>query len=229
MQGAMLDFMVGEQKKKQLAVFASGSGTNLENLAEQIKRGTLEHCEIALVLSDRPQAFALDRAKKYGLKTAVVQREKFSDKAGFDIAILNELNKCGHIDFIVLAGYMRIVGNSILEKYKDRIVNIHPALLPHFPGAHAIRDAWEAKAKETGATVHFVDSGIDTGPVILQEKVKIDSRDSFESLEAKIHAVEYALYPKALQWLVDGKLRIVNGKVVMMDGSPGKKGNVEAT
>ena len=203
---------------KNLAVFVSGSGTNLENIAVCIENGKLRNCEIALVVCDKPKAFALERARNHKIKSVVVERETFTNKTGFEIAILNELNKHS-IDFIVLAGYMRILGEAILKKFENKILNVHPALLPKFPGAHAIRDAFEAKAQETGVTVHFVDSGVDTGPVILRQKIKVMPNETLESLEKRIHGVEYALYPKVIQMLVDGKLKVAGGKV-LYDGKP---------
>ncbi len=198
---------------KKLAVFVSGSGTNLENLADSIRQSRLKNCEIRLVVTDNPQAKALERSKRFNLKSQIFDRKDFKTKADFENAILGSL-KAEKIDFVVLAGFMRILSPEFIRAYPQRIVNIHPALLPKFPGAHAIQDAWNAKAKETGVTVHFVDEGIDTGPVIFQKKVvRLDS-DTLESLEQKIHAAEYEVYPLAVQWLVDGKLKVVNGKVV---------------
>ena len=119
------------------------------------------------------------------------------------------------VDFLVLAGFMRVLSPEFVRRYRWRIVNIHPALLPEFPGAHAISDAWEAGVRATGVTVHFVDEGVDTGPAILQRKISRTADDTLESLEEKIHALEYELYPQAVQLLVDGKLTVESGRVVI--------------
>ena len=203
---------------KNLAVFASGSGTNLENLALKIKEKQLINCKIELVVSDQAEAFALKRAKKYYLKTAVIERPNFETKQEFEKTIMRELEK-HKIDYIILAGFMRILSPEFIRAFPLRIINIHPALLPEFPGAHAIRDAWDAKAKTTGVSVHFVDEGIDTGPLIFQKKVGISHFGTFEDLEKRIHEVEYKLYPKAVQLLIDGQLSVVEGKVCS-DGKP---------
>lgn len=201
-----------ESAFKNLTVLVSGSGTNLENIAVHIEEGKLKRCRIGLVISDQPDAYALKRAERRGFETLVVNRKDYKTKAEFENVILSALEKA-EIDFVVLAGFMRILSPDFVRALRWRIINIHPALLPKFPGAHAIRDAWEAKVKETGVTVHFVDEGVDTGPVILQKKIAVLPGEALESLEKRIHEVEYELYPKALQLLVDGKLEVVRGKV----------------
>ncbi len=190
----------------RLAIFVSGSGTNMENLVRRIREGKLS-CEAALVVCDNPEAGAIKRAKRLGVEVALVDREKFSDKKTFEAEIIRRLEE-KKIDYIALAGFMRILSPEFVRRFEGRIVNVHPALLPAFPGARAIRDAFEAKVKETGVTVHFVDAGVDTGPVILQEKVKVNPSDTFESLEARIHEVEYQIYPKGIQMVLDGKIRL---------------------
>ncbi len=202
---------------KNLAVFVSGSGTNLENLAIKLDKNELINCKIALVVCDNPAAFALERAKKYKLKTVLIEKKNFRNQDEFEAKILEEL-KANAIDIIILAGYMRLVGKRLLEAYEWKIINIHPALLPKFPGMHAIRDAWEAGVPETGVTVHFVDQGIDTGPVIFKRKIERDASDTLESLEKKIHQAEYEIYPVAVQVLVDGRLSVVQNRVYL-DGS----------
>jgi len=200
--------------KKKLAVFVSGSGTNLENLSNKIREGKLNGCEIALVVSDNEKAVALERAKKSGLKSVVVRRRDSADTLSFEAKIMEALER-EKVDFLVLAGFMRVLSPEFVRRYRWRIVNIHPALLPEFPGAHAISDAWEAGVRATGVTVHFVDEGVDTGPAILQRKISRTADDTLESLEEKIHALEYELYPQAVQLLVDGKLTVESGRVVI--------------
>ena len=210
---------IGWWGMKNIAVFVSGSGTNLENIAKKIENGELKNCRIALVVCDNPNAGALGRADNHKLKKVLIERNHFSNKTEFETKILSELDK-NKIDFVVLAGYMKILGKAILEKFKWKIINIHPALLPNFPGAHAIKDAWEAKAKKHGVTVHFVDDGIDTGPIIYQKEVKIPaSVKTIAPFEEEFHKIEYDLYPKAIQMLVSDKLTVVQNKV-FLDGKP---------
>jgi len=208
---------------KKLAVFVSGSGTNLENLADRIQKGELRNCKIELVVSDNPRALALKRIQRFNLESKVFERKSFNSKAEFEAVIVGSLKE-KRIDYVVLAGFMRILSPDFIKAYRWRVVNIHPALLPEFPGAHAIQDAWSAQAKETGATVHFVDEGVDTGAVILQKKVMVDTGETLESLERKVHTVEYEIYPQAIQWLVDEKLKVVNGKVVNLCAEEKYKG-----
>jgi phosphoribosylglycinamide formyltransferase-1 len=144
---------------------------------------------------------------KLGVEVAVVDRKKYAGKPGFEAAITHELEE-RDIDLIALAGFMRILSGDFVRHFSGRMINVHPSLLPAFPGAHGIRDAFEAKVKETGVTVHFVDEGVDTGPIILQKKIAVDPRETLESLEAKIHQVEYEIYPEALRLVLSGKVRM---------------------
>jgi len=188
---------------KRLAIFVSGNGTNMENILERVREGRIK-AEAALVVSDNPQAYALKRAEKYNVECIVVDRKRFDSKESFEAEIRRRLKR-KKIDFLLLAGFMRILSPAFVKAYKGRILNIHPALLPRFAGAQAIRDAWEAKVKKTGVTVHFVDEGVDTGPVILQREVSIEENESLESLEKKIHDVEYEIYPEAINLVLEGK------------------------
>jgi len=183
--------------KKRVAVFVSGSGTNMENIARRSREGTLD-CQIVLVVCDRPEAFALTRARRYGLETFVIERKDFKSRDEFDQRISSVL-KQKKVEAVFLAGFMRILAPSFVREWKGRVLNIHPSLLPKYPGAHAIRDAFEAKEKETGVTIHFVGEKVDSGPVILQRSVPIRADDTLETLEARIHAVEYELYPEAIR------------------------------
>ena len=138
--------------------------------------------------------------------TVVIDHKAYADREAFDRAV-SECLESNKADFVVLAGFMRVLTEGFVKKYNGRLINNHPALLPAFPGAHAIKDAWGAKVKETGVTVHFVDSGVDTGPVILQRKVPVLSSDTLETLEARIHSLEYELYPQALKLVVAGEAK----------------------
>jgi phosphoribosylglycinamide formyltransferase-1 len=189
---------------KRVVFFVSGSGTNFENLVRRIQTGEIQ-ADPVLVISDNPEAGALGRAKRLGIEAQVIDRKKYILKANFEADIIWHLEE-KKVDYIVLAGFMRILSGDFVERYRGRIINIHPAYLPDFPGAHAIKDAFEAKVKETGVTVHFVDAGVDTGPVILQRRVQVDPSDTLEKLEARIHAAEYELYPEALKMVLKGKV-----------------------
>jgi len=190
---------------KRLALFVSGHGTNMENLIRRIQKKEIG-CEAALVVSDNPKAAAIEKAKRLGVEVFLIERERFPSKEAFEAVILHELDK-RKIDLIALAGFMKILSPAFVRRWRWRMINIHPALLPAFPGAHAIRDAFDAKAKETGVTVHFVDEGIDTGPVILQCRFQVNPEDTLESLEDKIHKVEYELYPEALRKVLAGEIK----------------------
>ncbi len=175
----------------------------MENLLSRIKAGKIK-AEAALVVSDQPEAYALKRAEKFDVECVVVDRKRYGSREGFESEIKRHLGR-KKIDLIILAGFMRILSPSFVAGYRGRILNLHPALLPNFPGTHAIRDAWEAKVKKTGVTVHFVDEGVDTGPVILQREVPVEAHDTLERLEQKIHAVEYEIYPEAINLVLEEK------------------------
>ncbi|MCH4169264.1 MAG: phosphoribosylglycinamide formyltransferase [Streptococcaceae bacterium] len=185
----------------KLAIFASGNGTNFEVLAKAINSvdfpATLE-----FVFSDKRQAFVLERAAKLSVPSYTFELKEFPSKVDYELAII-ELLDTHQVDFILLAGYMKIVGQTLLEKYEGRIINIHPALLPNFKGAHGIEDAFKAGVSETGVTIHYVDSNVDTGEIIVQERVLVDDSDTLESLEAKIHQVEHRLYPEVVRQLIE--------------------------
>jgi phosphoribosylglycinamide formyltransferase-1 len=188
---------------KRIAFLVSGSGTNMENLIKRIKAE--EICaEAAVVISNKPGVKAIEKAAALGVKTVVIDHKAYADRTAFDQALSECLEK-HRVDIIVLAGFMRILTEGFVKKYHGRLINIHPALLPAFPGAHAIKDAWDAKVKETGVTVHFVDTGVDTGPVILQRKIRVLPDDTLETLEARIHSLEYEIYPQALNLVLSGK------------------------
>lgn len=190
---------------KRIAFLVSGSGTNAENLIKRIKAGEV-HAEAAIVISNKPGVKALEKAVALGVKTAVIDHKAYANRADFDQA-LGECLEAHRIDLVALAGFMRVLTEEFVKKYQGRLINIHPALLPAFPGAHAIKDAWEAKVKETGVTVHFVDSGVDTGPIILQRKVPVLPADTLETLEARIHQIEYEIYPEALKLVLAGRCK----------------------
>lgn len=181
----------------RVAILASGNGSNFEALAHQFQAGLLPG-ELIFVFSDHHNAYVLERAQRLNVRAFSFEVKEFENKAAYEKALLQLLQK-QQIDLIVLAGYMRIIGQTLLSHYSNRILNIHPSLLPSFPGLHGIKDAYEYGVKVTGVTVHLVDDGVDTGPIIAQEPVMILPEDTLESLEEKIHQTEHRLYPKVLR------------------------------
>ncbi|MBO1000362.1 phosphoribosylglycinamide formyltransferase [Bacillus sp. SD075] len=189
---------------KRLAVFASGNGSNFQSIAEAIKSGKLE-AEICLVVCDREDAYVLERAKLENIDSFSFSAMNYSNKTEYELEILEKLRHY-EIEFIILAGYMRLIGPILLQEYSQRIVNIHPSLLPSFPGKDAIGQAFDAGVKETGVTVHYVDDGMDTGPVIAQKAVPILEGDTKDILQKRIQEMEHDLYPSVLQELCHKKL-----------------------
>ncbi|MDQ6595589.1 phosphoribosylglycinamide formyltransferase [Bacillus salipaludis] len=194
---------------KKIAVFASGSGSNFQAIIDVVQSGELK-ADISLLVCDKPGAFAVDRANAARIPSFAFSAKDYPSKDAYEAEILAELKKRG-VEFIVLAGYMRLIGPTLLREFQGRIVNIHPSLLPAFPGKDAIGQALEAKATWSGVTIHFVDEGMDTGPIIVQERVRLEEDETRESLQNKIHAVEHKLYPAILQVLLT-QGGIVNGK-----------------
>ncbi|HEX6796674.1 MAG TPA: phosphoribosylglycinamide formyltransferase [Ktedonobacterales bacterium] len=184
-----------------LAVFASGSGTNLQRFIEETRAGGIIPARLALVVSDRPDCYALERARVADIPTFAFDPKVYPDKAACEREVLAAL-RAHDVTCIALAGYMRIIGPTLLEPYRGRIVNVHPSLLPRFAGKDAIGQALRAGASETGVTVHLVDEGIDTGPILAQQRVAIQPSDDAETLAARIHAVEHQLYPTVVAELV---------------------------
>ena len=193
----------------RVAIFASGSGTNLQAIIDaQIKT-----IEIALVFSNKSDAYAIERAKTHNLPVEVIDHKSFESREDFDSEIVRILEPY-NLDLVILAGYMRILSPELVRAYKGKIINIHPALLPSFPGINSARQALEYGVKYTGVTVHFVDEGVDTGPIILQSIVEIEDRDTEESLLQKIHKVEHQIYPEAIELVSSGQIEL-NGRRVI--------------
>jgi phosphoribosylglycinamide formyltransferase-1 len=180
-----------------LAIFASGNGSNFAALVKAAKQKKIKVNLIVLVC-DQPEAFVVKRAKKAKITVILARREDFASRADFEAAIIQRL-KNYKIDLIALAGFMRMLSPGFVKLYRKQIINIHPALLPAFKGAHAIKDALEAKVSFTGVTVHFVDSQMDHGPAILQKQIEIKPADNLNSLTKRIHALEHKLYPEAIK------------------------------
>ena len=194
-----------------IGVLASGRGTNLQAIIEAVEEGKIEG-KISIVISDNRDAYALKRAKQHNIKTQYVDFKSFKNREDYDKKIV-ECLKEKKIDLVVLAGYMRILSRFFINVYKNKIMNIHPALLPSFPGLHAQRQAVEYGVKISGCTVHFVDEGVDSGPIILQKSVEVSADDTEESLVEKILKEEHQIYPQAIQLFCQGRLIIKGRKV----------------
>lgn len=184
--------------KPKFAVFASGSGSNFQAIYDATKAGHLSGT-ISLVVTDKPNAYVVERARIAGIETLAIKPSSFPSKEAYEQAVLQKLTELD-VEWIILAGYMRLIGNVLLEAYPSRIINIHPSLLPAFPGKDAIGQAMEHGVKITGVTVHYVDAGMDTGPILAQAAIEVVD-GSREQTEDRIHAVEHELYTKTLQEL----------------------------
>jgi phosphoribosylglycinamide formyltransferase-1 len=194
----------------RLGVLVSGSGTNLQAVLDAIAAGHLD-ARVAVVLSNVADVKALARAKAAGVETAVIDHRGFADRASFDAAVVEAL-RSRQVDVVVLAGFMRIVTSVLLDAFPSRVVNVHPALLPAFPGVNAQKQALDYGVRVTGCTVHFVDRGTDTGPVIAQAAVPVLDGDDEEALRLRILAKEHDLLPKVLQWIAEGRVEVEPAK-----------------
>ncbi|MCX5668179.1 MAG: phosphoribosylglycinamide formyltransferase [Candidatus Omnitrophica bacterium] len=194
-----------------IAILCSGNGTNLQAIIDSVNKGYIP-AKIALVLSDEKKAFALERANKAGIETITLDKKDYKEREDFDREIVKRLKK-RNVELVVLAGFMRLLSPYFVKEYRDRIINIHPALLPSFKGPHGIKDALERGVKVTGVTVHFVDENLDNGPIILQKTVEIKEGDTEETLLERVHEEEHRIYPEAIKLFVEGKIRIDGRKV----------------
>ncbi|PLX78326.1 MAG: phosphoribosylglycinamide formyltransferase [Desulfuromonas sp.] len=200
-------------KKLRIGALASGGGTNLQAIIDRCADGSVE-AEIVVLICNNPGAGAIARAEKAGIETVTIDHRSFDDRTDFDKAIVAALQQA-EVDLVVLAGFMRIVTETILDSFPNRVLNIHPALLPSFPGLHVQQKALDYGARFSGCTVHFVDSGVDTGPIIIQAVVPIFDDDTEDSLAAKILVQEHKIYPRAIQLFAEGRLRIENRRVII--------------
>ncbi len=205
-------------RKLRIGAIASGGGTNLQAIIDRCADNSLQ-AEIVLVISNNPGAGALERADRAGIPTLCIDHRQHSEREGFDLEIVKALKAAG-VDTIVLAGFMRIVTETILNAFPGRVLNIHPALLPAFPGLHVQRKALESGARFAGCTVHFVDNGVDTGPIIAQAVVPIHDDDTEETLSARILIEEHRLYPHAIGLLAEGRLKIKGRRVMIEPPTP---------
>jgi phosphoribosylglycinamide formyltransferase 1 len=208
--------------RRRLGVLISGRGSNLQAMIDAIAEGQLE-ATIALVVSNRAEAPGLERAREAGIETLVLEHRAFASRAEFDLAIVKELRARG-VTLVCLAGFMRLLSTEFLKAYPNAVLNIHPSLLPAFPGTDAQRQAWEYGVKVAGATVHIVDEQLDGGPIVLQTPVMVRDDDTPETLAARILIEEHRLYPEAIQMMLAGGWQIVGRRVVfpksMVDSLP---------
>ena len=198
--------MSESQNPLKIGVLISGSGSNLQAIIDRIAQGSL-NAEIVLVISSRPDAYGLERAAKAGIPTIALNREVYKDAPAANQQIADALKNAG-AEYVIMAGYMRKLTNEVLDAYPDKVVNLHPALLPSFKGAHAIEDAFNFGVKVTGITVHFANEDYDKGPIIAQRAVEVREDDTLDSLEERIHEAEHALYPEVISWLAAGRVQI---------------------
>ena len=198
-------------KKVKLGVLISGGGSNMQSIIDRIEAGALS-AEIVVVISNEPDAGGLDRAARHGLPSEVINHRGYADRLDFDRALVEVLKKYG-AELVILAGFMRLVGQPLLEAYPQRIMNIHPALLPSFPGTHVWQTELDYGVKFAGCTVHFVDAGTDSGPIIIQAVVPVLDDDDADSLAARILKQEHRIYPRAIQLYAEGRLTIEGRRV----------------
>lgn len=200
-----------------VGVLASGAGTNLQAIIDACAKRELD-ARVVVVVSNKAEAKALQRAENHDIPAYVVDAKAHASKDDYEREILKILKE-HQVELVALAGYMKIVGKALIDAFPQKIMNIHPALLPSFPGLHAGRQALDYGAKITGVTIHFVDEGVDTGPVIVQEAVDIREDDTEETLMERVHKIEHKLYPKAIQLFSEGRLKITERRVNILESS----------
>lgn len=213
------------RRMQKFAVFISGNGSNLQAIIDSVTKGEIR-AELSLVISSTDKAFGLKRAEKAGIKTLVFSPDNYTNRQSVDRDIVIALKE-HKIDFLVLAGYMRLLTPYFIKEYPNKIINVHPSLLPSFKGAHGIKDAFTYGVKQTGVTVHFVNEKMDNGPIILQDTVKINEEDTLETLEAKIHRVEHRIYPQAVVLMADQRLKVKGRRVTILEKPEVKAENLQ--
>lgn len=203
-------------KKLRLGVLASGGGTNLQSIIDRCRDGSLD-AEIVIVICNNPGAGALERAARSGVPTRCINHRDFPRREDFDSAVVTALQDAG-VELVVLAGFMRIITQTFIDAFPERVINIHPALLPAFPGLHVQQQAIDYGARFSGCTVHFVDGGVDTGPILIQAVVPILQGDTTETLAARILEQEHRIYPRAIQLIAENRVRI-SGRQVLIEAA----------
>jgi len=197
-----------------VGILASGRGSNFQSIIDAINRNRL-NAKIAVLVTDNPSAFAIERARKHNIEYLVIRPKDFGSKDDFYRRVAGELKNRG-AELVVLAGFMRIVGKPLIDAFPGRIMNIHPAILPSFPGLHGQKQALEYGVKISGCTVHFVDEGMDTGPIIMQAAVPVSHDDTEDTLSERILKLEHRLYPEAIRLFSEGKIKI-EGRIVRIE------------
>jgi phosphoribosylglycinamide formyltransferase 1 len=203
-----------------IGVLASGRGSNFQSIIDAIESGSLK-AKIVLLITDNPNAFAVDRARKHGIEPLIMVPNQYGTRNEYYKAVVQEL-RIREVGLVVLAGFMRIIGKPLIEAYRDRVMNIHPALLPSFPGLHGQKQAQDYGVKISGCTVHFVDEGMDTGPIIIQAAVPVSCEDSEESLSERILKLEHKIFPEAIRLFSEGRLEVMGRKVKIAGAAPDK-------
>jgi len=203
--------MSDQDKSLILGVLASGRGSNFQAIIDSIESGFLS-ARIAVLITDNSKAYALQRAEKHNIESLILTPENFTDKDAYYTHIARQLKMRG-VELVILAGFMRVVGKPLIDEYPNRIMNIHPALLPSFPGLHGQRQAVDYGVKISGCTVHFVDEGVDTGPIIIQAAVPVYHDDTEETLSERILAQEHRIFPYAIKLYAEGKIAVEGRKV----------------
>ena len=206
-------------REEKLGILCSGRGSNLASIIEAVERGAIS-AEIAVVIADKRDAYALERARAKGIPAVAVVYRDYAERADFERAMLDELH-AHDVTLVILAGFMRILSPVFVHAYTGRILNIHPALLPSFPGAHAHRDALAYGVKVSGCTVHFVDEGMDSGPIILQASVPVTEDDTEETLAARVLEQEHRIFPEAIKLYVEDRLRTDGRRVHILPAAEG--------
>lgn len=197
-----------------IGVLISGSGSNLQSVLDRIVAGDLA-ARVAVVVSNKAEAYGLERARNAGVPAVHVDPRTYADRSAYDAALRDTLLEHG-VELVVMAGYMKLLGTEVLDAFPSRVMNLHPALLPSFAGAHGIADAFDYGVKVTGVTVHFADAEFDRGPIIAQEAIRIEESDTVETLEAKIHAIEHLLLPEAIGLYAAGRLKVEGRRVKVL-------------
>lgn len=200
----------------RIGVLVSGSGTNLQAIIDRIEAGDID-ATIAVVVSDKAAARGLERARHHGIEAVHLDRAAYATPREYNAA-LRDLLLARDVELVVMAGYMRLLGAEVLEAFDNRVINLHPSLLPSFAGANGIREAYEHGVRVTGVTVHLANERFDEGAIIAQEPVVVDPEDTLESLEAKIHAAEHRLYPTVIGWFAEGRVVVDGRRVVLSRG-----------
>lgn len=198
--------------KARIAVLVSGNGSNFQAIVDAIEAGLISTGEIVCLISNKADAFALERAKKHAIKSLVLDHKAYPNRQAYDAALVATLQE-HQVDLVVLAGFMRLLSSVMIDAFPNRIMNIHPALLPAFPGIDAQKQAFEYGVRYTGCTVHFVDSGTDTGPIILQAVVPVLADDTLENLTQRIHGEEHRTYVEAVRLYCEGRLQVEGRRV----------------